>query len=116
MVRQRAEQLHQLVRILEAVVHPLQEHVGEGDRLAFVDTGPTSSEPLEIGDLTVDAAVATSVEVTGVHAVLADLTLENIAPATIAYVPEPGEILLLASGVAGLAGLYRLRRGSLSEE
>jgi len=83
---------------------------------AFVNTGPTSSDPLRIGWLTVNAvgASAAKVEVLGEHIVAADLALEEIPQATITYVPEPGEILLLASGIAGLAGLHRLRKGSPS--
>lgn len=100
---------------------PNSVHYPPGDELdcttrelgvTLVDTGPTSADPVEIGMLTVNAAVATSVEVTGRQFVTAGLALEDIPPDTIAYVPEPAEILLLASGIAGLAGLRWLRRGS----
>ena len=83
---------------------------------ALVNTNPTSSGPLRIGWLTINAvgAEAAKVVVLGDHIVAADLALEDIPEGTIAYVPEPAEILLLASGIAGLAGLHRLRKGSLS--
>ena len=83
---------------------------------ALVNTSPTSSGPLRIGWLTINAvgAEAAKVVVLGEHVVAADLALEGITEGTIAYVPEPAEILLLASGIAGLAGLHRLRKGSLS--
>jgi hypothetical protein len=84
-------------------------------RATLVDTSPADSEPVEIGQLTVVAvAEGTALRVWGEQIVTANLELEEIPHNTIAYVPEPGEILLLAGGIAGLAGLYRLRRGSLS--
>jgi hypothetical protein len=49
------------------------------------------------------------IEVTGVHSLGAALQLESIPSNTIAYVPEPGELVLLVSGLAGLALLHRLR-------
>jgi hypothetical protein len=84
---------------------------------AFVGVNPCN-DPVHIGDLDLNATGttgSTSLVVLGKHAVPVGLTLENIPQDTIATtpVPEPGEILLLASGIAGLAGLYRLRRGSL---
>jgi hypothetical protein len=39
----------------------------------------------------------------------AALQTEPIPGQTLAYVPEPGQLLLLASGLAGLALLHRLR-------
>jgi hypothetical protein len=79
--------------------------------------------PRRVGTLTVDSTGAdeenqTSVVVSGVGAAGAKLQFLPIAegsPVVIArgpetvYVPEPGEMMLLASCLAGLALLYRLR-------
>ena len=68
--------------------------------------------PAEIGTLTVDALDANQlqIEVKGVHRVGAAGQLDAIQPQVIANLPEPGGRLLLISGIAGLAALYRLRR------
>jgi len=65
----------------------------------------------KIGTLVVDASgpLGGLVEVTGVHSLGAALQLESIPSNTIAYVPEPGGVMLLASGLLGLAALNRLR-------
>ena len=65
----------------------------------------------KIGTLVVDTTGPQGglIEVTGVHSLGAALQLESIPSNTIAYVPEPGQLLLLASGLAGLAVLHRLR-------
>ena len=65
----------------------------------------------KIGTLVVDTTGPQGglIEVTGVHSLGAALQLESIPSNTIAYVPEPGELVLLVSGLAGLALLHRLR-------
>lgn len=64
-----------------------------------------------LGVLTVNTSFPQGglIEVTGVHSVGAARQLQNIPSHTIAYVPEPGMIVLLLSGLAGLAVLHRLR-------
>jgi hypothetical protein len=102
------------------VYHPDTEFSCETTRTlraTLVNTSPTpTTEALKIGSLTVNAQSpqGTYLRVWGKSIVAADLTLEDIPGRQIAYVPEPGEILLLASGIAGLAGLYGLRKGRLS--
>lgn len=65
----------------------------------------------KIGTLVVDTTGPQGglIEVTGVHSLGPALQLESIPTHTIAYVPEPGQLVLLASGLAGLALLHRLR-------
>ena len=65
----------------------------------------------KIGELTVRTNLPQggSIEVTGVHSVGAARQLQNIPSLPIAYVPEPGMLVLLISGLAGLAVLHRLR-------
>jgi hypothetical protein len=67
--------------------------------------------PQKIGELVVNTTGAQggTIEVTGVHNVGAALQTEPIPGQTLAYVPEPGQLLLLVSGLAGLALLHRLR-------
>jgi hypothetical protein len=67
-----------------------------------------------LGVLTVDTTLPAGgdIEVTGVHSVGAARQLQPISENTIARVlpvPEPGMLVLLFSGLAGLAVLYRLR-------
>jgi hypothetical protein len=67
-----------------------------------------------LGVLTVNTAASLGggeVEVTGVHSVGAARQLQSISNNTIATVPvpEPGMLVLLFSGLAGLAVLHRLR-------
>jgi hypothetical protein len=65
-----------------------------------------------LGTLTVNTSSSQPngfLEVTGVHSVGAARQLQNITPRTVAYVPEPGMLVLLFSGLAGLAALHRLR-------
>lgn len=86
---------------------------------ALVNTGATSTDPQHIVTVKVDApeaAESTKVLVLGRSVVAANLALESIPQDTIAAtpVPEPAEILLLASAIAGLAWLHRLRKGSPS--
>jgi hypothetical protein len=104
------------------VYHPEEEfgaQTAQVLRATLVNTNPPpTTAPLEIGTLTVnaDSPQGTYIRVWGESIVGADLALESIPGNQIAYVPEPAEILLLASGIAGLAGLRWLRRGSPSEE
>jgi hypothetical protein len=67
--------------------------------------------PQKIGELTVrtNLPLGGSIEVTGVHSVGAARQLQSIPSLPIAYVPEPGMLVLLVSGLAGLAALHRLR-------
>jgi hypothetical protein len=76
-----------------------------------------TSSPLvgkqRLGTLTVDTSSSQPggyIEVTGVHSVGAARQLQDIPTRTLAYVPEPGMLVLLLSGLAGLAVLHRLRR------
>jgi hypothetical protein len=64
-----------------------------------------------IGQLTVNTLGPQGglIEVTGVNSVGAARQLLTIPSNTIAYVPEPGQLVLLVSGLAGLAVLHRLR-------
>jgi hypothetical protein len=65
-----------------------------------------------LGTLTVNTSPSQPngfLEVTGVHSVGAARQLQSVTPRTIAYVPEPGMLVLLFSGLAGLAVLHRLR-------
>jgi hypothetical protein len=68
----------------------------------------------KLGELTVDTTYPLGgvIEVTGVHSVGAARQLETIPSLPIAYVPEPGMLILLVSGLAGLAALHRLRGGA----
>ena len=81
--------------------------------LLRVNQIPTQAltEPTKIGELTVDTSnpLGGLIEVTGMHSVGAARQLENIPTLPIAYVPEPGQLVLLLSGLAGLAALHRLR-------
>jgi hypothetical protein len=67
--------------------------------------------PQKIGELTVDTSYPLGgvIEVTGVHSVGAARQRQDITQLPIAYVPEPGQLLLLLSGLAGLWALHRLR-------
>jgi hypothetical protein len=65
----------------------------------------------KIGQIVVDTTgpLGGSIEVTGVHSLGAALQVDRLPSNTLAYVPEPGQLLLLVSGLAGLALLHRLR-------
>jgi hypothetical protein len=65
----------------------------------------------KLGQLTVNTLGPAGGEiwVTGVHSVGAARQLANIPHKQIAYVPEPDQLVLLLSGLAGLAVLHRLR-------
>jgi hypothetical protein len=65
----------------------------------------------KIGELTVKTSnpLGGVIEVTGVHSVGAARQLLNIPSLPIAYVPEPSQLVLLLSGLAGLWALHRLR-------
>jgi len=67
--------------------------------------------PAEIGTLTLDALGANQfqIEVKGVHRVGAAGQLDTIQPQVIVNVPEPGRLLQLLCGAAGLAALRRFR-------
>ena len=81
------------------------------NRIRLAEPTPPITGPQKIGELTVDTTGEDggTIEVTGMHSVGAARQLENITPLPIAYVPEPGELVLLLSGLAGLAALHRLR-------
>jgi hypothetical protein len=66
--------------------------------------------PAEIGTLTVDALDANQLQITveGVHRVGAAGQLDAVQPHVIVKLPEPGRIVLLISGIAGLAALHGL--------
>jgi hypothetical protein len=68
--------------------------------------------PARIGMLTVDGLGANQLQIVvqGVHRVGAAGQLDAIQPHVIVNLPEPGGRLLLTSGIAGLAALYRLRQ------
>ena len=65
----------------------------------------------KLGVLTVDTTFPQGgvIEVTGMHSVGAARQLLEIPHNPIAYVPEPSQLVLLLSGLAGLWGLHRLR-------
>jgi hypothetical protein len=67
--------------------------------------------PARIGALTVDALGANQLQIVvqGVHRVGAAGQLDAIQPQVLVNLPAPGGRLLLISGIAGLAALYRLR-------
>jgi hypothetical protein len=66
----------------------------------------------KIGTLVVDTSFPLGglIEVNGVHSVGAAQQRDAIPTNTLAFVPEPDQMLLLVSGLAGLALLDRLRR------
>ncbi len=87
-----------------------------GLRVNGLDTASPSGLT-RIGRLTVNAqTLGGEVRAAGIEAVGAALQVESIQADLIALspVPEPGESLLLASGLAGLAGLTRFRRGAVA--
>jgi hypothetical protein len=71
--------------------------------------------PQKVGELTMSTLgpLGGWVKVTGVHSVGAARQLVDIPENTVAFVPEPDQLVLLLSGLAGLAALHRLR-GALS--
>lgn len=82
-------------------------------RVNLVDVDPPNASPIHIGTLTVDAVGFTAAKVSakGENVVAANLELVNI-PEQIIALPEPGGMLLLLSGILGLAALNRLPRRS----
>jgi hypothetical protein len=67
--------------------------------------------PTKIGELVVNTLGPQGglIHVTGVNSVGAALQVEGMPTNTLAYVPEPDQLVLLVSGLAGLALLHRLR-------
>ena len=78
-------------------------------KLNGLDTQSPVPGPHRIGELVVNAVVGGALELTSGEVVGADLTSEALAPGTLVTVPEPGHVLLLASGVGLLIGLGRWR-------
>jgi hypothetical protein len=67
--------------------------------------------PTKIGQLVVNTLGPQGglIEVAGVNNVGAALQVEGLPNHTLAYVPEPDQLVLLFAGLAGLAVLHRLR-------
>jgi len=82
----------------------------------FVVNGLTTDSPsvgprlLGMLQLDTSGAQGGNINVTVVQSVAGDGQIDVGSPTTIAFVPEPGFPLLLASGIGGLAVLNRLRR------
>jgi hypothetical protein len=94
-------------------VYPVMPATTRQLRVNFVDVAPPNASPIPIGTLTVDATGFTAAKVwaKGESVVTADLGLVDIDDQIIAL-PEPGGMLLLVSGILGLAALSRLPRRS----
>jgi hypothetical protein len=82
---------------------------GSSIKMNGLDTQSPTPGPQRIGELLVIAAVGSELELTSGEVVGADLGSEILPTTTLVTVPEPGELLLLASGVSLLALLARRR-------
>ena len=78
-------------------------------KLNGLDTQSPVPGPHRIGELVVNAAVGGALELTSGEVIGAALASEVVAPGTLVTVPEPGHLLLLASGVGLLLALGRRR-------
>jgi hypothetical protein len=96
---------------LKTAVYPVMPATTRQLRVNFVDVAPPNASPIHVGTLTVDATGFTAAKVwaKGENVVTANLGLVDIDDQIIAL-PEPGGMLLLVSGILGLAALSRLPR------
>ncbi len=78
-------------------------------RINGLDPVTPSTGPWRIGELLVNAAVGGEVELTSGEVIGADLASELLSPQTLVSVPEPGRLLMLASGFGLLLGLAPAR-------
>ena len=78
-------------------------------RINGLDPVTPSTGPWRIGELLVNAAFGGEVELTSGEVIGADLASELLSPQTLVSVPEPGRLLMLASGFGLLLGLARAR-------
>ena len=80
-------------------------------RVNGLDTLAPTPGPKRIGELLVNGAEGGSLQLSSGEVIAADLSSEILAGAEVVYLPEPGALLLLASGVALLGCLgYRRAR------
>ena len=82
---------------------------GSSMKLNGLDTQSPAPGPQRIGELLVIAAVGSELELTSGEVVGADLGSDNLSTTTLVTVPEPSQLLLLASGIGLLVLLARRR-------
>jgi hypothetical protein len=101
--------------VVQKLTPPTNSTLLRANRLA--NTAPIVGKQ-KIGTLVVNTSgpLGGTIDVTGVHSLGAALQLDPIPSNTLAFVPEPGELVLLVSGLAGLAVLNRLRSRGQGEK
>lgn len=82
---------------------------GASMKVNGLDTQSPTPGPQRIGELLVIAAVGSELELTSGEVVGADLGSEMLSTTTLVTVPEPGQLLLLGSGIGLLIVLARRR-------